>query len=406
MAGIAALGVAYVLSQFYRSFLAVLTPALTLELGASKADLSLASGAWFAGFALLQFVVGVCLDKYGPRRTVAVMLAVCGGGGALVFALATAPWMIVVAMALLGAGCAPVLMASIFIFAHAYRPARLAVMTSWLIAFGSAGNVAGTSPLAATAEMFGWRNVMLVLAVVSVITGFALMALVRDPKIEKNPHASVGFSGFIEALRLRKLWPIIPLVGMNYAPSVGILGLWAGPYLTDIYGADSLLIGHVALFMAIAVVTGSFIYGPLDTVFGTRKWVAVAGNTGSVLVVAFLALFPQSGIVSVTAALVLIGLFGASYALIMAHARAFLPPHLTGRGMTLLNFFSMGTVGVMQFLTGAVATAATVPGKPAVAYSALFGFYALMLGAAVVIYLFSRDARPEGMEAKVRGSRG
>jgi MFS family permease len=406
MAGIAALGVAYVLSQFYRSFLAVLTPALTLELGATKGDLSLASGAWFAAFALFQFVVGVCLDKYGPKATVAVMLALCGGGGALVFALATAPWMIVVAMVLLGAGCAPVLMASIFIFAHSYPPARLAVMTSWMIAFGSAGNVAGTSPLAAAAEFFGWRHVMLALAAISFLTGFLLMALVSDPKVEKNPNASVGFAGFIEALRLRKLWPIIPLVGMNYAPSVGILGLWSGPYLTDIYGADSLLIGHVTLFMAIAVVTGSFVYGPLDTIFGTRKWVAVAGNTGSVLVVAFLALFPESGIASVTAALVLVGLFGASYALIMAHARAYLPPHLTGRGMALLNFFSMGTVGVMQFLTGAVATAATVPGKPIVAYSALFGFYALTLGIAIVIYLFSQDARPERVEAKsVRRSR-
>ena len=241
---------------------------------------------------------------------------------------------------------------------------------------------------------------MLALAAVSLLVGLALMMLVSDPKVERSPHAGVGFIGFIEALRIRKLWPIIPLVGMNYAPSVGILGLWAGPYLADVYGADSLLIGHVTLFMAIAVVAGSFVYGPLDTIFGTRKWVAVAGNTGSALVVASLALFPESSIVRVTVSLVLIGLFGASYALIMAHARAYLPPHLTGRGMALLNFFSMGTVGVMQFLTGAVATAATVPGKPVAAYSALFGFYALTLGVAVLIYLFSQDARPERAEAK------
>jgi nitrate/nitrite transporter NarK len=308
-------------------------------------------------------------------------------------------------MALLGAGCAPVLMAAMFIFAHSYPPARLAVMTSWLIAFGSAGNVAGTSPLAAAAEAFGWRHVMFAVAAVSVLTSVALMALVRDPEIARDPHASVGFYGFVEAMRLRKLWPLIPLVGMNYAPSVGILGLWAGPYLTDVYGANSLLIGHVTLFMAIAVVTGSLVYGPLDTIFGTRKWVAIAGNSGSVLVIAFLALFPHSGIARVTVALVLIGLFGASFALIMAHARAFLPRHLMGRGITLLNFFSMGTVGIMQFLTGAVATTASVPGKPAMAYSALFGFYALMLGIAVVIYLFSQDARPEGMEPRRLRSR-
>ena len=148
MAGIAALAVAYVLSQFYRSFLAVLTPVLTAELGATKADLSLASGIYFLTFALAQFPVGVSLDRFGPRRTCAVLLTVGGAGGALVFSLAQSPSMVVAAMALIGIGCAPVLMASLFIFARIYTPARFAVLTSWLIAFGALGNVVGASPLA------------------------------------------------------------------------------------------------------------------------------------------------------------------------------------------------------------------------------------------------------------------
>lgn len=395
MAGIAALALGYVLSQFFRSFLAVLTPALSADLGASKGDLSLASGAWYMAFALMQLVVGICLDRYGPRRTAAILLGLCGGGGALVFALSTQPWMIVVAMALLGAGCAPGLMASVYIFAHSYSPARLAVMTSWMIGFGSAGSVAGTSPLAAAAEAFGWRYVVLAMAVISVIVGVLIMALVRDPAVKHEEGSSSGFAGFVEVMRLRKLWTIIPLVGMNYAPAVGILGLWAGPYLSDTYGADALTIGHVTLFMALAIVAGSFVYGPLDTIFGTRKWVCVIGNTGTVLAVAWLAAFPAMGVFSTTIVLVLIGLFGSSYALIIAHARAFLPAHLTGRGMTLMNFFSMGTVGLMQLLTGGVVTAASVPGEPAAPYPELFGFYALTLAATVVAYLFSKDARPE-----------
>ena len=83
MAGIASLTFAYVLSQFFRTFLAVLTPALTVDLGVTKADLSIVSGAWFAAFAASQFVVGVALDRYGPRLTAAVLLAIGGGGGAL-----------------------------------------------------------------------------------------------------------------------------------------------------------------------------------------------------------------------------------------------------------------------------------------------------------------------------------
>ena len=118
MAGIAALTVAYVLSQFYRAFLAVLSPALIADLGATKADLSVASGAWFLAFAAMQFAVGVSLDRFGPRRTASSLLLLGGGGGAFLFAIATAPWMITVAMVLIGIGCSSVLMASVYIFAR------------------------------------------------------------------------------------------------------------------------------------------------------------------------------------------------------------------------------------------------------------------------------------------------
>ena len=72
-------------------------------------------------------------------------------------------------------------------------------------------------------------------------------------------HAeSVGFAGFRDLLRMRVLWPIIPLTALNYAPAAGIRGLWAGPYLADVYGADALIIGQATLFMALAMIAGSF----------------------------------------------------------------------------------------------------------------------------------------------------
>lgn len=399
MAGIAALTAAYVLSQFFRSFLAVLTPALMAELGATKADLSVASGAWFIAFALMQFVVGVSLDRFGPKRTAAVLLGICGGGGAFLFAAATTPWMVTFAMALIGMGCAPVLMASVFIFAREFSPARLAILTSTLIGVGSAGNVFGTSPLAAAAEAFGWRWVIAALGVLTIAVALAIAVLVRDPAKPQGHNGSTGFAGYLELFRLRVLWPLIPLTAINYAPAVGIRGLWAGPYLADVYGASALVIGQVTLFMALAMVAGNFIYGPLDQILRTRKWVAATGNLLSLSAVLWLAFHAGGGIGADTVVLVLIGITGASYGLLMAHARAFLPAHLTGRGVTLMNFFSIGGVGAMQFATGAVVTASTVPGEPTAAYRTLFLFYAAMLVVALVAYLSAKDAKP----AAIRG---
>ena len=56
-AGIACLVLAYVLSQFYRAFLAVLSPVLIADLGMTPEQLASASGLWFLAFALMQ----ICL---------------------------------------------------------------------------------------------------------------------------------------------------------------------------------------------------------------------------------------------------------------------------------------------------------------------------------------------------------
>jgi len=394
MAGLAALTLAYVMSQFYRSFLAVLTPALISELGATKGELSSASGAWFAGFAIAQILVGVSLDRYGPRLTAAVILALCGGGGALLFALATAPWMIIAAMALIGVGCAPVLMSATFIFAHTYSPARLSFLISWYIGIGSLGIVVGASPLAAAAEALGWRVVLLLLAAVTVLVALCIVVFVRDPQVEKHEDDAGGLSGYMQLLKIRELWPIIPLIGLNYAPAIGIRGMWAGPYLADIYGADALLIGHATLVISIATVAGAFVYGPLDSFFGTRKWVSVVGNVLSVLVLAWLALQPAGGLWQATLLMAALGLLGNSFGVLMAHGRAFIPPHLTGRGITLLNLFSIGLVGLAQFASGPVFYAANGESLER-GYSVLFAYFGVLVVVALVAYLFSRDVRPE-----------
>jgi predicted MFS family arabinose efflux permease len=396
LAGLAAFAIGYMLSQFFRTFLAVLSPSLIAELGATKAELSLASGAWFIAFALMQFAVGVWLDRYGPRRTTSGLLAVGCGSGAALFAVATTPEMIIAAMALFGVGCSAALMGPVYVFAKSYSAGRLSVLTSSMVGIGSLGNVIGASPLANAAEAFGWRWVMVGLGVVSVLAAIGVLTFVRDPqRTTADASGSAGFSGYIELLRMPLLWAIIPLTAINYAPVVSVRSLWAGTYLADVYGADVITIGRVTLFMALAMVAGNFLYGPLDTLFRTRKWVGVGGNLVSLAVILTFALNPVTSVFTATLLLIAMGLSGASYGLLMAHARAFCPPHLTGRGVTLMNFFSIGGVGAVQFASGAVVTASTVPGNPAAAYSALFWFYGGLLAVALVAYLWATDAKPE-----------
>lgn len=82
---IACLVAAYLLSQFYRTCLAGLTPVLHDEIGVTAGDLAVLLGLWYAAFALVQMPVGEALDRSGPRRTVGRTLAL-GGGDAICLA--------------------------------------------------------------------------------------------------------------------------------------------------------------------------------------------------------------------------------------------------------------------------------------------------------------------------------
>lgn len=230
--GIFFLVLGYFLSQFYRSFLAVLTPVLGAEVGTTAADLSFASGLWFFVFAAMQIPVGWALDRFGPRWTTGCLLLIGGGGGAVVFALATTPLMIAVAMALFGVGGSPVLMASYYIFARMYPQAMFATLAGAMIGFGSAGNLAGSAPLAWAIDAYGWRETMWGLAIAATLVAFSLLVVLRDPP--RDEAEASGEGSLLTLMLSPSLLLLFPLMLVNYAPAAGIRGLWAGPYLEDL----------------------------------------------------------------------------------------------------------------------------------------------------------------------------
>ncbi|MCF6444478.1 MFS transporter [Nereida sp. MMG025] len=382
-AGIAALIFAYVLSQFYRAFLAVLTGVLGRDIGATPDDLAAASGLWFLTFACMQIPVGWALDVIGPRRTASSLLLV-GAVGAFVFAFATSVTEVKLAMVLIGIGCSPVLMASYYIFAKEYSAAVFATLAGMVIGIGSLGNLASAAPTTWAVKAFGWRETLAGLGAITGLTAVALFFLIRDPKRpETRPQGSV-----LTLLKIPALWFIFPLMFVNYAPSAGLRGLWVGPYFTDVYAATPALIGTATLVMGLAMVLGNFAYGPSDRIFKTRKWVVFGGNALGGLACLVFALNPDPGVVAAIALFAAIGFLGASFPVVIAHARSFFPEHLTGRGVTLMNLFGIGGVGLFQMATGRVYEAAP-SGAPA--YSALFWMFAVAVAIGVTIYAFSQD---------------
>ena len=388
--GIFFLILGYMLSQFYRAFLAVLTPVLKTDVGALPDDLALASGLWFLTFAVMQLPVGWALDKIGPRRTASVLLAIGGAGGAVVFGLAQTPMHINIAMGLIGIGCSPVLMASYYIFARSFSTTVFATLASSTLALGILGNIASSLPLTWASQTYGWRETLFMLAGLTLAVAVAMFIFTKDPEPVEGEQGKKG--SFMDLLKIRGLWFIFPMMTVNYAAVAGIRGLWIGPYLTDVYAVDAHMVGKAALAMSIAMVVGNFAYGPLDRVFGTRKWIVVCGNLAGAAAMLTLMYFPSQSLWGSVVLLASVGLFCSSFAVLIAHARSFFPAHLTGRGVTLLNLFGVGGAGIMQSLSGRVHGAVSVGAEnPAQPYQTLFAFFGVTLLIGVFIYMFSQD---------------
>ena len=97
------------------------------------------------------------------------------------------------------------------------------------------------------------------------------------------------------------------------------------------------------------MIAGTFAYGPMDRIFGTRKWIIFIGSSICVTALVGLALAEQITFGISVSLFCVLGFFGMSYPLMIAHGRSFSPEHLTGRCVTLLNMFAIGGAGIFQF---------------------------------------------------------
>ena len=396
----AALAAAYAASQFYRASPAVIAPDLMRDLALSAESVGAIAGMFFLIFGLAQLPVGVLLDRFGPRRSMSCLLlvAVCG---ALVFAQAESAQGLALGRGLMGLGCAAGLMGALVVLGRWFPPEKFATMGGLLMGFASSGVLLAATPLAFASARVGWRTAFFMAAAITALLALLLYLVVRDAP---SGHASVSrahegpreiLQGLGEVMRNRDLWCICAMQLSIYPSVMAVAGLWAGPYLNDVHGLDTVARGNVMNILYAALVISPIMFGPLDRIFRTRKWVVVGSAVSLAATFTVLALWPRPALWQVMILFLLLGLASAGSLVLHAHARSLLPERLLGRGMTLQNTASMGGIFLMQSATGMIVGFFENGGPiPEIGYRLAFGFLAASLLVSLSIYLRVRDVGP------------
>jgi sugar phosphate permease len=395
------LGAAFVLSHFLRSAPAVIAPNLRDELALSPAELSNLPAAIFLGAALMQLPVGVLLDRFGPRRTMASFLIIAALG-TLVFATAQTIVGLTVALFLIGSGAAPIFMGIIVLLTRWVARDRLATATAIAISVGGGGMLLSASPFAASTELFGWRQTLLVVG----IGGFAIAAAVFFVVRDRPADTAAAASGetlleTILGLRLvlsdRRVYAFAAVTAASVGSLVTVRNLWIGPYLNDVFGLDIVARGHVIFIVSLAWLFSALLYGPLDRWFDTRRGVVTGGLLIFATMTALLALNASGSVIVATILLSAFALTSAMASPIFAHARGLFPDHYSGRVFTAINVCTWLGVFMVQMATGAVLDAFPVDQlgrSPAIAYRTMFGALVVVLLLALVAYRRVADVPP------------
>lgn len=236
---------AYFLSALLRAVTATLAPVFSTELGLRAGDLGLLAGAYFLGFAAMQLPLGRALDRFGPRRTLLVLLATAVLG-CLAFALAGGLVSLVLARMLIGVGVSACLMAPLTGYRRWLTPAAQLRANSWMLMTGSLGMVASTLPVQWLLPWLGWRGIFwLVAALLALAIGGVAWFVPRDRPLQPLRPLAPAHGRAADPASYRQIvrHPLFirtaPAGFFIYGGLIGVQALWAGPWMTRVGGLDA-----------------------------------------------------------------------------------------------------------------------------------------------------------------------
>ncbi|MFC0267541.1 MFS transporter [Kushneria aurantia] len=342
---------AYLISELVRNVNGVLAPALRQNFALTAFDLGLLTAAFLVALAGSQLVVGVLLDRYGPKRmvvaTIGIAALACIG-----FALAEGLLQLMLARFLMGLGLCACWTGAYKANALWWPSERLPLVNAVTISFASLGSLLATWPTEVALAIFSWRWLFALLAgVIAALALFMLLAVPRHPQESRGSvsHWREQIDGMLGVARGRVFLVVAPLSFVTQGVWIAYQGLWAGEWLRESAGWSKSGAAMVLTALALSLVVGQMGFGVIADRLarssrGLFRMTALLCAT-FIAVQVFLVIHPQGFHGVVWAAW---GALTAGPILGYALLTRLVPPTVSGSAIALLNFCAVLSGALFQ----------------------------------------------------------
>ena len=403
----AVLTIGYFFVYFHRISVSVVGQDIVTDVGGS---IGLLSSVYYWTYTAMQIPSGLMADRFGPRAASTLFLLIASVGS-LITCVGTEFWMIVLGKVMIAAGMAVVYVPLMKLVSVWFPKADFAVLSGIVIAVGNVGAIAATGPLEMLADALGWREVFLVLGLVTLVLALLCAVVIRNHPSERGLPSveSVEGSGAVESsaaripvlkgLRIvfsggRRFWTCALAYFLVYGTIMTFQGTWAVTYFNSVYGfvlsaswmVTALGVGKILSTLAIGAMTSRGI-------IKSKRRTMIYGT--SVFAVIWIVIFLFAGEIDSYwfwfAVSFLFGFFGGFMTLSFTQVKEWYPIAVSGTAVSGTNIFLFLGASVCTTVSGfVVGTSYTLEN-----FTALWGLMTLFALAAVVLLALSVEKRPE-----------
>lgn len=308
---------------------------------------NLSGSFYYYSYVVMQIVVGLLMDRFGPRRLLTFACMLCAIGSYL-FACSDSITIAMIGRFAVGFGSAFAFVGAAKLATIWLPPERFALVSGIIFCLGMLGAMFGGIFMHILIEMSNWQVTIYSAAAIGVVLSVILWTVIRDVnKFHPNHHShhvptlKEVLSGLMVALKNPQIW-LTGIVGcLLYLFLTAFAELWGPSYLRE---AHNLTQGHAVnanslVFLGCAV--GSPFIGWFSDFMGRRRLPMMMVTSIALICICTILYVPNLSLNTIYVLLFLFGFMSSAQILTFAIGRELTPIKISGTTIGLINMLIM-----------------------------------------------------------------
>lgn len=315
-------------------------------------------GFYYYAYAPAQLLVGLLMDRFGPRRILTVACLICGIGTYL-FASTTIYPIAAFGRFLMGFGSAFAFVGVLKLATIWLPPNRFAMVSGLTSALGTVGAFFGENLLELLVISMGWRELIMAAAAAGIFLAIILLVFLRDgtPEAEAlDERDNLDFEtitrGMVTILMNPQIWIVGIIGGLLYLPTSVFAEAWGKTYLEAVHDLTSQKAAFINSLIFLGFTIGGPINGLLSDLLHSRIKPIQYGGLLATLTISALLFIPHQPIWLLAVEATFTGIFYSVQVIVFAIGREHSPDWASGSAIAVVNMVVMLGGAIFQPLVG------------------------------------------------------